>query len=307
MRDDAALRQAGTKNANQYHRLKIKPAIRFAAVALLFAAIILPVFTTQAGGSYLNGSAFIKGANMPWIDAAFYNDLATNPHYPASGSAYNAAHMNSDLADLHRMGVTVVRFWLNTDDQGCLLDSNGFVIGVTNQFWTNLDNLLSIAGSNGISLYLTLNNGRSDWLTNTAMANAYKTNCVIPLIQRYKGSTNIFGIDLMNELDAWVADPTYGNPWISSGATWAQAKAYITNLGMFGVEEFSAIINPPEASILAVGAVRETVIVSGGTMRPGRVMTMTLSADHRIIDGAVADQFMAHIKRYLESSDTSYV
>ena len=229
MRDDAALRQAGTKNANQYHRLKIKPAIRFAAVALLFAAIILPVFTTQAGGSYLNGSAFIKGANMPWIDAAFYNDLATNPHYPASGSAYNAAHLNSDLADLHRMGVTVVRFWVNTDDQGCTLNANGFVTGVTNQFWTNLDNLLSIARTNGISLYLTLSEGRFDWLTNSAMANAYKTNCLIPLIQRYKGSTNIFGIDLMNELDAWVADPVYGNPYISSGATWAQAKAYITN------------------------------------------------------------------------------
>jgi len=74
----------------------------------------------------------------------------------------------------------------------------------------------------------------------------------------------------------------------------------ITNLGMFGVTEFSAIINPPEASILAVGAVREEVIVSGGTMRPGRVMTMTLSADHRIIDGMLAAKFMARLKEILE-------
>jgi len=74
----------------------------------------------------------------------------------------------------------------------------------------------------------------------------------------------------------------------------------ITNLGMFGVTEFSAIINPPEAAILAVGAVREEVIVSGGTMRPGRTMNMTLSADHRIIDGMLAAKFMARLKEILE-------
>jgi pyruvate dehydrogenase E2 component (dihydrolipoamide acetyltransferase) len=74
----------------------------------------------------------------------------------------------------------------------------------------------------------------------------------------------------------------------------------ITNLGMFGTEEFIGIINPPEAAILAVGAIKEEIIVSGGTMRPGRVMTMTLSADHRIIDGMLAAKFMARIKEILE-------
>jgi len=74
----------------------------------------------------------------------------------------------------------------------------------------------------------------------------------------------------------------------------------ISNLGMFGVEEFSAIINPPEAAILAVAAVREEVIVSGGTLRPGRVMTMTLSCDHRVIDGLLAAKFMARLKEILE-------
>lgn len=74
----------------------------------------------------------------------------------------------------------------------------------------------------------------------------------------------------------------------------------ITNLGMFGTEEFAGIINPPEAAILAVGAVREDVIVSGGTLRAGRVMTMTLSADHRVIDGMLAAKFMARLKEILE-------
>jgi len=77
----------------------------------------------------------------------------------------------------------------------------------------------------------------------------------------------------------------------------------ITNLGMFGVEEFSAIINPPESAILAVSAVRESVIVENGAMRPGRVMTMTLSADHRLVDGLVAAKFLARLKEILENPE----
>ena len=75
----------------------------------------------------------------------------------------------------------------------------------------------------------------------------------------------------------------------------------ISNLGMFGVEEFSAIINPPESGILAVSAVRETVIVENGSMTPGRVMTMTLSADHRVVDGLLAAKFMGRLKEILEN------
>ncbi len=75
----------------------------------------------------------------------------------------------------------------------------------------------------------------------------------------------------------------------------------ISNLGMFGVEEFSAIINPPESGILAVSAIRETVIVNNGSMSPGRILTMTLSADHRVVDGLLAAKFMARLKEILEN------
>lgn len=74
----------------------------------------------------------------------------------------------------------------------------------------------------------------------------------------------------------------------------------ISNLGMFGVEEFSAIINPPESGILAVSALREVVIVENGWMRPGRVMTLTLSADHRVVDGLIGAKFMGRLKEILE-------
>jgi len=78
----------------------------------------------------------------------------------------------------------------------------------------------------------------------------------------------------------------------------------ITNLGMLGVEEFAAIINPPEGAILAVGAVREDAVVRSGTVRPGRVMTLTLSADHRLIDGVLAAKFLARLKGLLESPES---
>jgi len=78
----------------------------------------------------------------------------------------------------------------------------------------------------------------------------------------------------------------------------------ITNLGMFGIEEFSAIINPPEAAILAVGAAREGVMVRDGEIRAGHLMTLTLSCDHRIIDGLMAAKFLVRLKELLENPGT---
>ncbi|MER5349438.1 dihydrolipoamide acetyltransferase family protein [Kitasatospora sp. NPDC002551] len=67
----------------------------------------------------------------------------------------------------------------------------------------------------------------------------------------------------------------------------------ISNLGMYGVEEFSAIINPPQAAILAVGAVRDEAVVRGGTVTAAKAMTVVLSVDHRPVDGAVAARWLA--------------
>lgn len=74
----------------------------------------------------------------------------------------------------------------------------------------------------------------------------------------------------------------------------------ISNLGMFGIEEFTAIINPPDACIMAVGGIKETVIVKDGEMKPGNVMKVTLSCDHRAVDGAVGSAFLKTFKELLE-------
>ncbi len=75
----------------------------------------------------------------------------------------------------------------------------------------------------------------------------------------------------------------------------------ISNLGMFGIDEFTAIINPPDACILAVGAAKETVVVENGQMQVGNVMKVTLSCDHRVVDGAVGSAFLQTLKTLLEN------
>jgi pyruvate dehydrogenase E2 component (dihydrolipoamide acetyltransferase) len=80
-----------------------------------------------------------------------------------------------------------------------------------------------------------------------------------------------------------------------SGATFS-----ISNLGMFDVAEFSAIINPPEGAILAVGSVLKVPVVTDAGLGVGRRMKMTISCDHRVMDGAMGARFLRDVKRLLE-------
>lgn len=75
----------------------------------------------------------------------------------------------------------------------------------------------------------------------------------------------------------------------------------ISNLGMFGIDEFTAIINPPDACILAVGAIVEKPVVRGGQLEVGQLMKVTLSCDHRVVDGAKGAQFLQSLKGILEN------
>jgi pyruvate dehydrogenase E2 component (dihydrolipoamide acetyltransferase) len=75
----------------------------------------------------------------------------------------------------------------------------------------------------------------------------------------------------------------------------------ISNLGMFDVEHFQAILNPPQAAILSVGGILEKPVVKEGKVVPGKVMNITLSCDHRVVDGVLAAKFLQTVKRYLEN------
>jgi pyruvate dehydrogenase E2 component (dihydrolipoamide acetyltransferase) len=77
----------------------------------------------------------------------------------------------------------------------------------------------------------------------------------------------------------------------------------ISNMGMFGVEEFSAIINPPQVAILAVSAVKDKPIIKAGVIQPAKIMKVTLSADHRALDGVMVAKFLQRLKELLEKPE----
>ena len=88
---------------------------------------------------------------------------------------------------------------------------------------------------------------------------------------------------------------------------WEGNTFTISNLGMFGIEEFTAIINPPDACILAVGGIKQVPVVKNGVVVPGNVMKVTLSCDHRVVDGASGAAFLNTIKSFLEQPVLMFV
>jgi pyruvate dehydrogenase E2 component (dihydrolipoamide acetyltransferase) len=84
-------------------------------------------------------------------------------------------------------------------------------------------------------------------------------------------------------------------------ADWEGNTFTISNLGMFGIEAFTAIVNPPDSCILAVGGIKEVPVVKNGQVVPGNVMKVTLSCDHRVVDGASGSAFLQTFKNYMEN------
>jgi len=85
---------------------------------------------------------------------------------------------------------------------------------------------------------------------------------------------------------------------------WSGSTFSTSNLGMFGIDEFTAIINPPNACILAIGSIRDVPVVKDGVVVPGKQMKVTLSCDHRVVDGATGAEFLKTVRGYLEDPVT---
>ena len=82
---------------------------------------------------------------------------------------------------------------------------------------------------------------------------------------------------------------------------WEGNTFTISNLGMFGIESFTAIVNPPDSCILAIGGIKEVPVVKNGQVVPGNVMKVTLSCDHRVVDGATGAAFLQTFKQFMEN------
>ena len=85
---------------------------------------------------------------------------------------------------------------------------------------------------------------------------------------------------------------------------WSGSTFSTSNLGMFGIDEFTAIINPPNACILAIGSIRDVPVVKDGVVVPGKQMKVTLSCDHRVVDGVAGAEFLKTVRGYLEDPVT---
>jgi pyruvate dehydrogenase E2 component (dihydrolipoamide acetyltransferase) len=82
---------------------------------------------------------------------------------------------------------------------------------------------------------------------------------------------------------------------------WQGNTFTISNLGMFGIEDFTAIINPPDSCIMAIGSIRQEPVVKDGAIKVGNRMKVTMSCDHRVVDGALGAQFLQTFKKYIEN------
>lgn len=130
---------------------------------------------------------------------------------------------------------------------------------------------------------------------NVAVAVAIDDGLMTPVI-RHADKKNLRQIGTETRELAGLARDRKLQPEQMEGSTFT-----ISNLGMFGIEEFTAIINPPNACILAVGAIRNVPIVKDGEVVPGHMMKVTLSSDHRIVDGAKAAEFLTTLRQLLEN------
>lgn len=129
---------------------------------------------------------------------------------------------------------------------------------------------------------------------NIGVITALEDGLLIPVI---KGADSLPLADIVSEANSLVQRARSGRPKADDlqGGTFS-----ISNIGKAEVENFTAIINPGQGAILAVSSIQEEPVVDGGAIRVGNVMRVTLSVDHRIIDGVLAGQFITELKRILE-------
>ena len=130
---------------------------------------------------------------------------------------------------------------------------------------------------------------------NVGLAVALDDGLIVPVLH---DCDKLSLLDIAGQANALVERARSGKPTSEdlSGGTFT-----ISNLGMLPVEHFTAIINPPQGAILAVGAIKERPVVRDGEVRVAHTMMVTLSCDHRILDGVTGGQFLAELKKLLEN------
>jgi pyruvate dehydrogenase E2 component (dihydrolipoamide acetyltransferase) len=178
------------------------------------------------------------------------------------------------------------------EEQGIKLSINDFVMKACAVALKDYPKLNALWTEGGIELHQQVN---------LAMAVALEAGLITPVIKDAANKT-LSAISAESKDLATRAREGGLNPDEYQGGTFT-----VSNMGMFGVESFSAIINPPQAAIVAVSSIVERAIFKDGEVVPASIMKLSLSADHRISNGAEGAQYLAEVKRLLEHPMTLLV
>jgi pyruvate dehydrogenase E2 component (dihydrolipoamide acetyltransferase) len=281
-------RLAGTGPSGRIIRKDVEAALASGAQARPAAAARTPI-SAPAAASTLTGQIVPLNQMRRTIARRLVESKTTIPHYQVTMEVSMDA-----LMDLRKQ--------LNDQlaDQGVKLSVNDFLVRAcalamhkhpfVNSRWTGAagsENIEQLADVN-IGVAIALDESRGGGLVVATLRNADQ-----------------IGLRQISSQTKALSDKAR-----SKGLTldeMADSTFTISNLGMFGVDHFTAIINPPNAAILAVGAAIQKPVVRNNQVVPGWVMSMTMSSDHRIIDGAMAAAYLNTVKSYLERPATLLV
>jgi pyruvate dehydrogenase E2 component (dihydrolipoamide acetyltransferase) len=172
--------------------------------------------------------------------------------------------------------------------KGAAPSINDFILSAVAKTLRDFPSLNASFAEDGVKIYSDINLG---------VAVALEEGLIVPVIR----SADKLSLEELARQSRALADKAQKKklfPLDYEGGTFT-----VSNLGMLGVDSFTAIINPPQAAILAVGRVAPRVVSVDGGFAARPTMTMNLSADHRAVDGAVAGRFVAEVKRRLELLD----
>jgi pyruvate dehydrogenase E2 component (dihydrolipoyllysine-residue acetyltransferase) len=191
--------------------------------------------------------------------------------------------MDVDMTEISRK-----RNALKTAGDAVVPSINDYILAASARALSDFPSLNAAFTDKGVEIYTDINLG---------MAVAIEDGLVVPVI-RNADRLSLAGLAKESRALAEKAQKKKLFPLDYEGGTFT-----VSNLGMFGVDNFVAIINPPQCAILAVGQVAPRVIAHGEGIAVRPMMTMSLSADHRVVDGAMAARFLQEIKAQLEKAD----
>jgi len=202
-------------------------------------------------------------------------------------SKQSAPHFYVSM-DVDMTEITRKRDALKTAGDAVVPSINDYILAASAQALRDFPALNAAFTDKGVELYADINLG---------VAVALEDGLVVPVIR----NADRLSLTELGQRSRELADKAQKKklfPLDYEGGTFT-----VSNLGMFGVDNFVAIINPPQCAILAVGRVAARVVAHGEGIAVRPLMTMSLSADHRIVDGAIAARFLQEVKGQLEKAD----